>query len=228
MATSKLQKYVGELLDKKFPQYSIQENSRPDWLISPNLTRLELDYFIPELKIAFEIQGDQHYKFIPFFHKDYADFEKRQKYDKEKRNLCEGRGIKLIEISGTLDAIMAVDNIENDYVQQPNKYSLGNELPETPVYPEGRKNQIKRKIKHERIIKRKELEAIDQYKKDYYSKILYGDPVATIKNKLDEIQKFINALTSYRAAHNNVGIRYFRFDYLSAAEMKVVLGKSVD
>jgi hypothetical protein len=68
MSTSKLQQEVGNLLDREFPQYRIRENYRPDWLLSSNITKLELDFYIEELKIGVEVQGEQHYKFVEFFH----------------------------------------------------------------------------------------------------------------------------------------------------------------
>jgi hypothetical protein len=55
-------------LDREFPQYRIRENYRPDWLLSSNITKLELDFYIEELKIGVEVQGEQHYKFVEFFH----------------------------------------------------------------------------------------------------------------------------------------------------------------
>lgn len=111
MATSKLQIAVGDLLDSSFPEYRIRENYRPDWLMSSNLTRLELDFYIEELKIAFEVQGNQHHTFIPFFHANYSEFEQRKQYDREKRDLCDGAGVRLIEIFTFVDARVAVNSI---------------------------------------------------------------------------------------------------------------------
>lgn len=113
MSTSKLQREVGSLLNKSFPYLTILENTRPEWLISPNFTRMELDFYIPELQIAFEIQGLQHYIFVPHFQKTYSDFEKRLLYDEEKRTLCKGAGIKLIEIASSFDAIIEIGKLSN-------------------------------------------------------------------------------------------------------------------
>ena len=63
---------------------------------------LELDCYNPELKIACEYNGEQHYRFIPFFHKS-KEFFTHQKYrDYMKRNLCEKEGIFLIEVPYTI------------------------------------------------------------------------------------------------------------------------------
>lgn len=104
---------VGNLLDKNFPEYTIRENYYPDWLVSSNLTRLELDFYIEELKIAFEVQGDQHFKFTPYFHKTIDDFERRKLYDQEKKDLCYGNSVRLIEVCVIYDAILAIKDIRS-------------------------------------------------------------------------------------------------------------------
>jgi len=114
MATSKLQIEVGNLLDRTFPEYKIRENYRPDWLMSSNLTRLELDFYIEELRIGFEVQGEQHYKFIDFFYKTIEDFEKRKQYDQEKKDLCVGNKVQLIEIFSLMDAIIEIKTIKEN------------------------------------------------------------------------------------------------------------------
>lgn len=54
MATSKLQKYTSSLLGKHFGEYTIRENHRPEWMMSRDGKRLELDFFIEELNFAIE------------------------------------------------------------------------------------------------------------------------------------------------------------------------------
>lgn len=134
MATSKLQKEFGEMLDKSLPEFRIRENHKPDWLISSSLTRLELDFYIEELGIAFEVQGAQHYQYVPFFHKSKEDFEKRKLHDQEKRDLCFGNGVRLIEVFTKQDAEIAIKNIE-DKIRTPPKY----------FYQDGSLTDIRRK-----------------------------------------------------------------------------------
>jgi hypothetical protein len=71
---------------------------RPDFLKYKNGKNLELDIYNPELSLAFEYQGRQHYSFTPFFHSSYNDFVKQQERDVFKRQRCEELGITLIEI----------------------------------------------------------------------------------------------------------------------------------
>jgi hypothetical protein len=117
-AYSKLHKYVAMKLQDAFPRLQFIENYHPNWLLSPSGTRLELDIFIPEMNIAIEIQGQQHFTFIGFFHKSYAEFEKQKEYDEEKRNLCYGAGVRLVEICTEKEADIFIREIspENEPV----------------------------------------------------------------------------------------------------------------
>ncbi len=51
-------------------------------------------FIILILKIAVEFNGEQHYKFIPYFHKDIETFEKQR--DRLKEEKCNQNNIKLI------------------------------------------------------------------------------------------------------------------------------------
>lgn len=64
---------------------------RPDWL-----GRQSLDLYIPSLKTAIEYQGIQHYMPIDFFGGEDA-LAARQELDRQKRQLCEANGVRLIE-----------------------------------------------------------------------------------------------------------------------------------
>jgi len=86
------------------------EKIRPD-MLKNNVTgqNLELDLYNDELKLGIEYSGAQHYKFIPFFHKNYETFMNQKYRDEIKRMLCEKNGIKLIEIPYTVK----LEDIEN-------------------------------------------------------------------------------------------------------------------
>lgn len=73
---------------------------RPDFLKN-NVTgmNLELDIYNEELKVAIEYNGQQHYKYVPFFHKNYEHFLNQKYRDEIKKMLCKQQGIHLIEIS---------------------------------------------------------------------------------------------------------------------------------
>jgi very-short-patch-repair endonuclease len=61
-------------------------------------TRMTFDFFNANKKIAIEVQGRQHTKFVPFFHSSRAKFLQQLKRDTKKFEFCEINNIKLIEI----------------------------------------------------------------------------------------------------------------------------------
>lgn len=90
----KSERWFGECLEELGYKAS---KERPEWLRNPKTGfKLELDYYIPELKIAFEVQGLQHYKSIDYWGGEEA-FEIRQERDQQKRNLCFMKGVTLYE-----------------------------------------------------------------------------------------------------------------------------------
>jgi len=56
---------------------------------------IELDIFIPELSLAFEYNGEQHYKFVPIYNQE---LQKIQQRDQFKQMICKDNGITLITI----------------------------------------------------------------------------------------------------------------------------------
>lgn len=57
-----------------------------------------LDFYLPLLKWCVEVHGEQHYKFIPYYHSNMMSFFKAQQKDKEKKEWCEINNIKYIEL----------------------------------------------------------------------------------------------------------------------------------
>lgn len=103
MPTSRLQNQVKQHLFNYFYYCTIYENYRPVWLKSPDGERLELDFYIKNLKTGIKIQGEQHFVYVPFFHKNQDEFLKQKKRDGYKKSICQSKGITLIEISSSLD-----------------------------------------------------------------------------------------------------------------------------
>ncbi|CAG8745068.1 19179_t:CDS:2, partial [Racocetra fulgida] len=77
----------------------INSNSirRSDFLKTSEHSRgLELDIYYPEYGFAIEVQGQQHEKYIKFFHRsDPNNFIKQQAQDQLKKELCEENWIAL-------------------------------------------------------------------------------------------------------------------------------------
>ncbi len=98
--------YQREQLSIKILEHLTNEifnTERPEWLRYNGGAKLELDGFNQKFKIGIEVQGIQHYKRVPFFHKSQEDFEKRQEYDQFKRDKCKELGITLFEIPYTIE-----------------------------------------------------------------------------------------------------------------------------
>lgn len=61
-------------------------------------TRQRVDFINFSINVAIEVNGDQHDKFVPHFHKNEQGFIKSLRLDREKREWLELNGIELIEI----------------------------------------------------------------------------------------------------------------------------------
>lgn len=75
--------------------------ARPDFLrntVTGGLHNLELDCYSNKLRIAVEYNGIQHYKYVPFFHKNNEAFLNQKYRDYMKRQLCKENRITLIEV----------------------------------------------------------------------------------------------------------------------------------
>ena len=61
-------------------------------------TRLTLDFYNANKKIAVEVQGAQHTKYVKFFHKNQFKYSDQLKRDEKKLDFCQANGIKLAEV----------------------------------------------------------------------------------------------------------------------------------
>lgn len=87
------------LFKKPFPK------ARPDFLRNPvtgGNFNLELDCYNAELGIAVEYNGEQHYRYIPYFHRNKESFYNQKYRDDMKRRLCKDAGVFLIEVPYTV------------------------------------------------------------------------------------------------------------------------------
>jgi hypothetical protein len=72
---------------------------RPSWLVNPKTGHnLELDCYNQSLKLALEYNGIQHYKHPNFTGQSKEEFERQQERDEIKRQECQKKNIKLIEV----------------------------------------------------------------------------------------------------------------------------------
>jgi len=59
---------------------------------------LYLDFYLPLKRYCIEVHGEQHYKFVPFYHSNLLGFIKAKKRDEEKKEWCSINNIKYIEL----------------------------------------------------------------------------------------------------------------------------------
>lgn len=84
-----------QIVCKLFPNHRVLRHHRPDWLQG-----LELDIFLPDLQLAIEYQGQQHYHPIDAWGGEQALLG-LQRRDVRKARICERRGITLISVKYT-------------------------------------------------------------------------------------------------------------------------------
>lgn len=92
---SSLHLQARKIITKKYPTMQILEE------VPIPLRRgetLYLDFYLPLKKVCIEVHGEQHYKFIPFYHTNILNFLKSQKRDREKKEWCLINNIKYIEL----------------------------------------------------------------------------------------------------------------------------------
>lgn len=127
--------YLEELTQFKFPKV------KPSWLINARGNLMELDGYCEELAMAFEHQGEQHYRAVDHFNRRDETLAQRQEDDQKKRDLCKSNGVDLIEVPFNVDVNDLHDWIKNfiskirpnlllsDDVKRKN-YATSNELSE--------------------------------------------------------------------------------------------------
>lgn len=96
----------GEIECRRYLETTFQvpfSKARPDFLKNPITgNNLELDCFNEALKLGVEYNGQQHYSYTSFFHRN-VDASTNQKYrDELKRRMCHENGINLIEVPYTI------------------------------------------------------------------------------------------------------------------------------
>ena len=85
-------KFFEEIFQKEFPK------ERPSWLVNSRGNQMELDGYNKDLSLAFEAQGEQHYRAVPHFNQTLNDLEQRTKDDLRKLNLCKQNDVILIQV----------------------------------------------------------------------------------------------------------------------------------
>ena len=106
---SEFQYEVGQLIRKRFPYDSIIE----ELYVPGSIQILYVDFFLPSRMLAFEIQGQQHFKYIPHFHKNKQGFQNSLVRDEVKKNWCQMNDITLYTIA-SIDEAREILNDRNN------------------------------------------------------------------------------------------------------------------
>jgi len=91
LTETKLYQLVRSVLE----DYEVVRHARPSFL-----KRQHLDIYIPELKLAIEYQGEQHFKPV-YFWGGAEGLEASQKRDEKKRGVSRKHGIEILYFSYT-------------------------------------------------------------------------------------------------------------------------------
>ena len=104
---SKGENEIEELL--KYNNIDFEQQKKFDWL-----GRQSLDFYIPKLNIAIEVQGLQHFKMSKHFG-GIKSFNKTIQRDKNKYQLCKDHGIKILYYTNVdINISEYIDTIYND------------------------------------------------------------------------------------------------------------------
>lgn len=63
-----------------------------------NFPNRRFDFYLPNLNIAIEFDGAQHYQYVQYFHHNLEGFKQRQQMDLEKNQYCINNNIQLFRI----------------------------------------------------------------------------------------------------------------------------------
>ena len=101
-ACSNLHVRARHILNELFPTYRVLEEVKlPGAQTSTRQAGLYADFFILEKMLIVEVNGRQHYEFVPFYHKTKKDFYKGKVRDRDKREWCEINDITIVSLKYT-------------------------------------------------------------------------------------------------------------------------------
>lgn len=92
---SKAAKKVLQLLQKAFPSYRINQEH---YVLYQN-TRLLFDFYLPELKVLIEVQGEQHFTFNSFHYYSKNNLTDQILRDKLKTQWVDELELKLLVLN---------------------------------------------------------------------------------------------------------------------------------
>lgn len=105
---SRLENYLLLLLEKNNIKF-ISQYTKSDTILKIGKGILRIDFYLPDLNIAFECQGQQHVRAVNIFGGEES-FKKQLERDERKFNYCEQSGIKLYYVLDEKEFYWADEN----------------------------------------------------------------------------------------------------------------------
>ena len=84
--------FFEEMFQNEFPK------EKPNWLVNSRGNQMELDGYNKSLGLAFEAQGEQHYRAVAYFNQTLKDLKQRIDDDLTKLELCKQNEVILIQV----------------------------------------------------------------------------------------------------------------------------------
>lgn len=91
---STLANRVEELIKECFPYLKYEK----EYKVKFRGHNLFFDFCLPELGTMIEVQGEQHYKFVKFYHESKPKFRQHKLRDQYKKEWCELNKYSLVHI----------------------------------------------------------------------------------------------------------------------------------
>lgn len=91
---SEAQSRCYELLKEIFPYQIIKQN----YYVKYKNQKLYIDFYLPRLNLAIEVDGEQHTKYVAHFHYDLGDFFSQKRRDRLKTEWAQENSIVLLRI----------------------------------------------------------------------------------------------------------------------------------
>lgn len=76
---------------------------------------LYMDFYLPLKKMCVEVHGEQHYKFVSFYHGNMLNFLKAKKRDLEKEEWCNTNNIRYVSLPFDESDADWLKRIENEH-----------------------------------------------------------------------------------------------------------------
>lgn len=104
---------IKSYLIERFGEDKVKTEHTWDWFVNPETGyHLYVDYFVPSENLIIEYDGQQHFRYIEFFHKNYETYLEQVKRDQMKDDLILGQEkYRFIRFNFN-------ERIENDYIEE--------------------------------------------------------------------------------------------------------------